>query len=45
MAYTIIESHSMNGLIAQVTDSIKKGWKPQGGVCASNGFFYQAMIR
>ena len=53
--YTVIKTSNLaanetiEDLITKVNDSIKDGWKPQGGVSAvltpSGPQFYQAMIK
>ena len=36
---------SENRLTGHVNDLIPLGWVPIGGICVSNGIFYQAMVR
>ena len=45
MEYTITYGDSLVVIITRVNELIKKGWKPQGGICQIMGNFYQAMIK
>ena len=43
--YKVISSDSgLEELEKKVSESINKGWKPQGGIAFSHGYSYQAMI-
>ena len=43
--YKVISSNSgLEELEKKVSESINKGWKPQGGIAFSHGFCYQAVI-
>ena len=45
MEYAILQSRSLSGIMRDVKEALRQGWKPQGGVCKSDGIFYQAMLR
>lgn len=52
MEYTVVEEHNRDDLIKKVTELIKQGWKPLGGVAVSTlapvlGYhlFCQALIK
>ena len=47
MKYTIVNVpfDKKNEFLDKVNALIKKGWKPQGGICYSNFAFAQAMIK
>ena len=43
--YKVISSDTgLEELEKKVSESINKGWKPQGGIAFSHGYSYQAMI-
>ena len=43
--YKVVSSNTgLEELEKKVTESMNKGWKPQGGIAFSHGFCYQAMI-
>ena len=48
MRYKLLESNSMMGIEKVVSEYIKQGWKPQGGIFVTyedgRHAFYQAMI-
>ena len=48
MRYHIVQADSILSLISGVTDMLKEGWVPQGGVCIKARYgsitFYQAVI-
>ena len=52
MKYTVVQEHDREQLISKVTELIKQGWKPQGGISVSTvapvlgkHIFCQAMIK
>ena len=45
MEYKIVAGKGPGELIEHVNAQIKLGWKPQGGVCRDDYYFYQAMIK
>ena len=46
MIYTIVSDETARGLVDQICDHfLKKGWKPQGGVCHFEGCFHQSMVK
>jgi len=47
MEYTIVKAFDLGEFTKLVNEHIKKGWKPQGGICVASLYttFLQAMIR
>jgi hypothetical protein len=52
MEYTVVAEHNRDELVKKVTDLIKQGWKPLGGISVStvapmigNYIFCQALIK
>jgi hypothetical protein len=45
MEYTVAESNIYTKFIRLVNELIAQGWKLQGGVCYSSGYYSQAMTR
>jgi|DEB0MinimDraft_3_1074331.scaffolds.fasta_scaffold15528_2 hypothetical protein len=44
--YALVGKPTPSELVKAVTEMMKKGWKPQGGVLLTNGFTYmQAMVK
>lgn len=43
--YTILYNEDREGLISEVTDLMKKGWIPTGGVFVGKTYFYQSMTK
>jgi len=44
MLYRVVAGETEN-FEKEVNRLIEQGWKPQGGLCYSGGFFFQAMIK
>ncbi len=53
MKYKVISRYDINALVDEVNILMKKGWKPQGGICAAvnnhnlslfETTYYQAMV-
>jgi rhamnogalacturonyl hydrolase YesR len=44
MQYTVIEHTILKELIETVNALGRAGWVPAGGLCVSDGKFYQAMM-
>lgn len=45
MDYKVIYSSDIEELENLVYHAMDKGWKVQGGICAYEGHFYQAMVK
>ena len=45
MEYKIARTYTTSELEIEVQALIEKGWKLQGGICATNNEFYQAMVK
>ncbi len=47
MEYSVLRSHFLSELVADVNKAIEKKWKPLGGVAymTTEGYFLQAMTR
>ncbi len=52
MEYTVVREHNLEVLIRKVSDLVKQGWKPLGGIAvvaiapiAGIFLYYQAMIK
>jgi len=47
MEYDVISGHTLDDLRYDVNQAIKKGWRPQGGVCSDSNYhgYAQAMMR
>ena len=47
MEYDVINGHTLDDLRYDVNQAIKKGWRPQGGVCSDSNHhgYAQAMTR
>ena len=52
MEYTVVKEHNREELIKKVSELIKQGWKPLGGIAVStvapileNYIFCQAMVK
>lgn len=44
MKYKLIAKMNFKQLEIAVNELLSKGWRVQGGIAASKGFYYQAMI-
>lgn len=44
MKYGLISYNSPKDLVQKVNESIKKGWKPLGGVSQDGGSYMQAIV-
>jgi hypothetical protein len=47
MEYHVVRSKlgDLEDLVAKVNALIKQGWKPQGGICNSDNWYFQAMVK
>lgn len=43
--YTVVQGSVLPALLEVVNDLLKKGWKLQGGVTASAGYTFQALVK
>ena len=44
MEYTIVRGSDPKNLIEGVSELIRQGWKPLGGIGVGNNYFYQAYL-
>lgn len=45
MQYIVIYGESLKSFEEKVNEKLAEGWKPQGGLTFTSGFFYQAMLK
>lgn len=43
--YTLTGNSTLEGFRSMVSEHIKLGWQPLGGVSVDDGYFYQAMVK
>lgn len=45
MQYIVVYGESVQVFEDKVNAKLKEGWKPQGGLTFTSGFFYQALVK
>lgn len=44
IAYKVIEAATREALEEAMREALSQGWQPLGGICITNGVFYQAIV-